>query len=214
MHIVSAGYRMQLLETQIRDKDTGSAELRNALEELGRIMGDEIFGRTRLSSKSIITPLFSRFGGKELQKEEGISIVISTKDDYSYFANGIAFGFNTQYRGYIDFGGARGVSAYSSSFRSLELPDIRKDLYVKRIVIAKSVIATGCTAVTLAQKAMAKYYPEELIIVAPFYSQQGIDELQAELKTAKIYVAFGPDEINKDGMLIPGVGNLDDRLAG
>lgn len=214
MYTVSAGYRMPILETQIRNKDTDSAELKQALEELGRIMGDEIFGRTRLSSKSIITPLFSKFGGKELQKDEGISVVISTKDDYSYFANGIASGFNTRYRGYIDFGGARGISAYSSPFRSLDLPDIRKDLCVKRVIIAKSVIATGCTAVTLAQKAIAKYYPEELIIVAPFYSQQGIDELQAELKAAKIYVAFGPDEINEDGMLVPGVGNLDKRLAG
>ena len=62
--------------------------------------------------------------------------------------------------------------------------------------------------------ALSKYYPEELIIAAPFYCKQGIDELQAELKSAQIYVAFGPDELNADGMLIPGVGNIDVRLAG
>ena len=213
MNIVSVGYKMQLLETLIRDQNTSSEELRDALHELGRIMGSEIWGRSRLSSKKIITPLLVKFTGKQLQQEEGISIVISTKDDYCYFANGIAEGFSTKYRGYIDFGGVRGTQAFTTPYRSLELPEIRSNCPVKRIVVAKSVVATGCTAITLAQKAIATYFPEELIIVAPFYSQQGIDELKAELKNAKIYVAYGPDMINEDGMLVPGIGDIDRRLA-
>ena len=55
--------------------------------------------------------------------------------------------------------------------------------------------------------------PRELIVVAPFYSTQGADELQAELKNAEIDAAFGPDEIDSDGLLVPGVGNIDARLA-
>ena len=71
-----------------------------------------------------------------------------------------------------------------------------------------------CTAITLAKKAFTKYYPEELIIVAPFYCKQGVDELQAELSNARIFVAFEPDNINEDGMLVPRVGNIDARLVG
>lgn len=209
-----SGYKMKLLETTIRNKETAVEELRQALLDLGRIMGDEILGQCNLSSKSIVTPLRSIFSGVQSKPDDGITIVISTKDDYAYFAKGIAEGCSSVYHGYIDFDGARGEAVYSSPYRSMDLPEIKSMLSVKRVIVAKSVIASGCTAITLAKKAVSNYCPEELVIVAPFYSQQGVDELQAELRNAKIYVAFGPDELNSDGMLVPGVGDIDARLVG
>ena len=211
---ISFGYKMKLLETAIRNKETSVEELRQSLLDLGRIMGDEILGQCSLSSKRIITPLLSIFSGVQSKPDDGITVVISTKDDYAYFANGIAEGCASVYHGFIDFDGARGEAVYSSLYRSINLPEIKPTLSVKRVIVAKSVIASGCTAITLAKTAVSKYYPEELIIVAPFYSQQGIEELQAELRNAQIYVAFGPDALNSDGMLIPGVGNIDARLVG
>lgn len=211
---ISGGYKMQLLETAIRDAETSVVELRQALLELGRMMGDEIRGRCSLSSKKVMTPLHLFFGGVQSKPDDGISVVISTKDDYVYFAKGIAEGWSSVYHGYIDFDGARGESVYNSPYRSISFPEIKSQLPIRRVIIAKSVIASGCTAITLAKTAITKYLPEELIIVAPFYSQQGIDELFAELRNAKIYVAFGPDELNQDGMLVPGVGNIDARVAG
>lgn len=211
---ISSGYKMKLLETVIRNKETSVEDLRQSLLDLGRIMGDEILGQCSLSSKRIFTPLLSIFSGVQSKPDDGITVVISTKDDYAYFANGIAEGCSSVYHGFIDFDGARGEAVYSSPYRSINLPEIKPTLSVKRVIVAKSVIASGCTAITLAKTAVSKYYPEELIIVAPFYSQQGIEELQAELRNAQIYVAFGPDELNSDGMLIPGVGNIDARLAG
>lgn len=211
---IPCGYKMKLLETTIRNKETSVEELRQALLNLGQIMGDEILGQCSLLSKSIVTPLLSIFSGVQSKPDDGITIVISTKDDYAYFAQGIAEGCSSVYHGFIDFDGVRGEAVYSSPYRSMDLPEIKPTLSVKRVIVAKSVIASGCTAITLAKTAVTKYYPEELIIVAPFYSQKGIDELQAELRNAQIYVAFGPDELNTDGMLNPGVGNIDARLAG
>lgn len=211
---VSLGYKMDLLETRIRNKATSSAQLRKDLFDLGCIMGEEILGQCKLSPKQVFTPLLSLFHGVESHDDNGITVIISTKDDYSYFAQGIAKGCDSTYRGYIDFDGARGQEVYSSSYRSIDLPEINPSLSVKRVIIAKSVIASGCTAITLAKTALTKYFPEDLIIVAPFYSQQGVNELQAELRKAKIFVAFGPDQLNGDNMLVPGVGNIDSRLAG
>lgn len=211
---LSTGYKMKLLETTIRDQTTETDSLRESLFKLGEIMGDEILGQCKLSIKSILTPRQSIFNGVKTKADDGITIIISTKDDYFYFANGIAKGCSSVYRGYIDFDGKRGEDVYSSPYRSIEFPEINPALSVKRIIIAKSVIASGCTAITLAKTAFAKYYPEELIIVAPFFSQKGVDELQAELRNAKIYVAFGPDALDADNMLVPGVGNIDARLSG
>lgn len=211
---IPLGHKLKVLETKIRDRDTGCADLRQSLIELGRIMGDELLGQSNLTAKSVMTPLLSLFAGVQSQHDDGISIIISTKDDYYYFAKGIAEGCSTVYRGFIDFDGARGNDVYSSPYRSIELPEINHSLSVKRIIIAKSVIASGCTAITLAKTALSKYFPEELIIVAPFYSQKGLDELQVELRNAKIFLAFGPDALTAEGMLVPGVGDIDARLAG
>ncbi len=177
-------------------------------------MGEELIGQERMVTKKISTPLTKIFHGKQLVKDNGISIIISTRDDYDYFAKGISKGCDIIYRGYIDFLGHRGESVYSSPIRSIEFPEIKVAGEIKRIIIAKSVIASGCTAITLAKSAMSRFEAEELIIVAPFYCKKGVEELQAELRRAKMYVAFGPDEIDTDGMLIPGVGNIDQRLIG
>ncbi len=211
---INLGYKMQLLETTIRDKETPTEKLRESLYKLGQIMGAEILGQCTLSPKNIITPLLSPFSGFQQQKDTGISIIISTKDDYQYFATGIAEGFQSTYQGYLDFGDVRGENIFSSPLRALELPEILSEQPIKRVIIAKSVIASGCTAISLARTTLSKYFPEELIIVAPFYSQKGIDELQTELKNAKIYVAFGPDNLNENGLLVPGIGNIDKRIAG
>lgn len=209
---LTLGYKMKILETIIRNKDTTTQELRKALTDLGKMMGSEALGHSNLLKKKIVTPLLSLFSGVDLGDDNGISIIISTKDDYSFFADGIAQGFSSAYRGFIDFANVWGKNIYSSSYRSIEFPEIKPTMSVKRIVIAKSVIASGCTAVTLAKVALSKYYPKELLIIAPFFSQQGVDELQEELHSAKIYTAFGPDELNENGLLVPGVGNIDARL--
>ena len=212
---INFGYRMDVLETIIRDEQTSLEDLRMALFQLGEAMGDEILGIKNTTIKNIKTPMKLWFRGKKLkQTNPELTIVISTKDDYQYFARGISSNFKLIYQGWMDFNGVRGALAYSNSFRSVEFPQIPTGSKVKRVIIAKSVIASGCTAITLAKKARDEYYPEELIIVAPFYSQKGIDELNAELNPTDIFVAFGPDELDDQGLLIPGVGNLDKRLIG
>lgn len=207
-------YKVKLLETKIRDKETSTDELRLALYNLGKIMGDEVYGSCRLKNKEITTPLLKKFWGSQIKEDEGATIVISTKDDYDYFAKGISEGCSNVYRGYMDFDGVRGVNTYTSPARSIEFPKINSEIKVTRMIIAKSVIASGCTAITLAKKALTQYFASELIIAAPFYSKKGIDELLSELNMAKIYVASKPDEIDENGMLVPGVGNIDKRLAG
>lgn len=71
-------------------------------------------------------------------------------------------------------------------------------------------IATGCTAITLAKKAFEKYIPKGLIIVSAF-SDRGLADLIHEFPNADIYVGNDLDEINSNGMFMPGIGNLDLR---
>ena len=88
------------------------------------------------------------------QRSEELTVVVSSLDDYEYFGFGIAKSLANVKRGYIDFEGRRGIEALTHQVRSITLPDANN---VKTVIIAKSVLATGCTAISLARKAMEKY---------------------------------------------------------
>lgn len=139
-------------------------------------------------------------------------IIISTRDDYDNFAQGISGTMEDSLRGYMDFGGLRGKEALSSPVRAMELPKVKHHEIVDTVIVAKSVLATGCTVVNLLRKAIEMYDPKNIIVASIFYSNEGIRDLKIEVRDCKIYVCGKPDALNKDGMLIPGVGNLDERL--
>lgn len=210
IHYIGDDY-LRVLETQIRDKNTNKKELRNSLYLFGYNLGVKICAENFLISTNVFTPMEHTYQGTKIDNSYN-NIIVSTKDDYSYFAAGISKAIGCTYTGYIDFNGARGESTYTEPIRSIELPDILNGKPVKSIIIAKSVIATGCTAISLAKKALEKYVPKSLIIVSAFYSQTGIEELNFELPNADIYVGTAPDSIDQDGMLLPGVGNIDIRI--
>lgn len=66
---------------------------------------------------------------------------------------------------HMDF--VRGKDALSVPVRSVVLPDILMGKQLD-IVIAKAVIATGCTAISLVKKAYEKYMPKVIIITVLF----------------------------------------------
>lgn len=201
---------IKMLETTIRDNSSSKNDLRESLYNLGYLIGIQVCNDHFLNNKRIQTPMGSDFDGQSLIDSN--NIIISTKDDYNYFASGIAKSIKCNYQGFIDFNGARGENVYKSPIRTIELPDITNGKPIENVIIAKSVVATGCTAITLAKKAFEKYMPRKLIIVSYFFSQKGVDELNVALPNAYIYVNEKDDSIDAVGMLNPGVGNIDLRI--
>jgi len=202
---------LEMLKTVIRDKRSDSKLLQDHLFDAGFLMGIKICEERLLHKATIETPM--HFTYEELQiKKTCNSVIISTKDDYAFFASGLNRAIKSDYQGYMDFNGVRGKDTFSSPIRSIELPEIKNGLAVENVIIAKSVFATGCTAISLAKKALEKYMPSKLIIVGIFYSVNGVNELQTALPNADIYICGNPDNIDNNGILIPGIGNIDERL--
>jgi uracil phosphoribosyltransferase len=79
--------------------------------------------------------------------------------------------------------------------------------------ILKSVLASGCTAVSLAKRSLEIYQPCNLIIASVFYSVNGLNEIFNELPSAEMCIFGEADEIDSKGMLIPGMGDLDGRIS-
>jgi Uracil phosphoribosyltransferase len=200
-----------VLETKIRDQNTTGEELKKCLFELGNFVGQEICADNMLLDVIVNTPMEATYSGVKIDESKEY-VVISTKDEYEYFANGIARKLKGCNRGYMEFSGGRKEDEFCAPIRSIDLPEIKTGKPIEYIIIAKSVLATGCTAISLAKKAIEKYMPNGIIIASAFYSERGILELKRELPHAKIYVCTDPDEINADGMLLPGIGNLELRL--
>lgn len=202
----------QFLITDVRDNETAQELLRQRLYELGRITSETIAGEGLVSPKEVITPMGQAYIGYSLARTT--TVIISTRDDYEFFAEGIRCVLSSSYKGYMDFRGDRGPEALQGKRRAIEFPTIKAGEQVDTLIIAKSVLATGCTAISLTQSAIAKYHPRNIIVASVFYTQQGIDELLFQIPNIdSIYVHGKPDVLNDDGMLLPGLGDLDARLA-
>ena len=200
----------EILVTKVRNTATPKDELQNALRLLGQRMGQIISSELFSEKCEITTPMGYKHIG--LCTIPHNTVIISTRDDYNYFAEGIQSTMNNVVRGYMDFEGRRGKDALSSPIRSMSLPEPRKEFPTDSVIIAKSVLATGCTAISLTRKAVEMYNPRNVIIASIFYSDIGIAEMLNEISTAQIFTFGKADSLDENGMLIPGVGNLDQRL--
>jgi len=198
------------LLTDIRDRNSSPELLQKRLFELGELMGKHIAGEEMTIQEQITTPMGHSFTGRRMIQSR--TVVLSTLDDYQYFALGISSVIVGSMRGFMDFAGVRGPDALSSPIRAATLPEVKTGQKVKIVIIAKSVLATGCTAITLAKKAYENYYPEKLIIATVFYSQTGIDDVVQDLPNPRIFVVGEPDSLDSSGMLVPGIGNIDNRI--
>lgn len=206
MEIMSDKYAIAL-RNEIRDVNTDSDKLKDLLYKLGNGVGQKIAEKYFLIERKVVTPMKEEHTGCHISNQE--MVVVSTKDDYQYFGNGVAAVFPNVSRGFMDFSGVRGEDALTCPLREINLPD-KND--VEAVIIAKSVLATGCTAITLAKRAVEKYNPNYLIIASVFYSEQGIEDIKKSCKGVKIFVIGEPEKLRYDGMLVPGFGNLDERL--
>lgn len=207
MEIISNDYAIAL-RNQIRDADTDSNTLKHLLVTLGNGIGQKIIEKYFLEERIIVTPMGEKHSGYHISNKK--IVVVSTKDDYKYFGNGVASVFQNVSRGFMDFAGVRGKDAFTCPLREINLPD-KND--VDAVVIAKSVLATGCTAITLAKRSVEKYNPEYLFIASVFYSEEGVQDIEKKCRCSKVFVIGEPDQLRYDGMLVPGFGDLDKRLS-
>lgn len=195
--------------TNIRNSETSKEQLIESLKVIGQTIGRNIFNDFFTQEAQVTTPMLQPYKGiLNLQKS---IVIISTDADFDNYAQGIASNFKNVYRGYIDYGGKRGKDALREEFRTLHLPDVNLP-YIDILVVAKTVLATGCTAISLTKNAIQKFKPKTVIIASVFYTQTGLIELSNEFPHYE-YLLIEEDQLNEDGMLIPGVGNLDTRLT-
>lgn len=193
----------------VRNERSSPSEIRAALASLGRSIADEVLERYGYCPVEVTTPLSE--GALVARRREHRNIVISTKADFDPFGRIIADELSPAWAGYMDFGDVRGRAALTAPIREISIPE-KGDNPVDTVIVAKSVLATGCTAVSLARVAMDEYQPRQILIATVFYSRAGLSEIAEELPEADIFVVGDPDRLDDNGILHPGIGMLDERM--
>lgn len=136
-------------------------------------------------------------------------MIVSTFEDNEIFAQNIGSFFEDIHYAKLDID--RHQDGWNAKIIRTELPEDVSEF--ERIIFCKSVLATGCTAKTILKKIVEKYNPREIIVISIVGSNEAIAELENAFKAFGIKFLLGEiDKLNKDGLLTPGIGIIEERL--
>ncbi len=134
------------LSNLIKYKEASPHELRNALYVMGIHLAQHIISKLYVNDKEFFTPFDFTLTGP-IPKLPA-SVIITTKSDCNTLGDAFCKAFTNGILGYIDFHGERGEEAMKSPIRQITLPEM-SNKWVECLVVVKSVLATGCTAISL-----------------------------------------------------------------
>ena len=192
----------------VRNPTSSSEEIRLALARLGTTLGEQMCS---LRSIPLPSPRATRrdAGLEPVSMETSLSVIVTTRSDAPTFGLAMATVLQPSAQGSMNFEGRRGLEALNTPIRDVILPDLRGKA-IDLLVVGKSILATGCTAISLTRTAMAAYMPRQVVIASIFYSQIGLNELADAFPNSTILVVGDPAPLNPDGTL--GIGLIRDLM--
>lgn len=189
----------------LRDKATGMKQFRELIEEITTIMTYESMRDIDLIPVQVETPLETTTQYKV--KEESVAIVPILRAGLG-MVNGVHKVFPTAKVGHI--GMYRDEQTLQPQEYYCKLPD---GIENKTVLLVDPMLATGgsaCDALDALKKRGCKKIKFMAIIAAP----EGIDKVASCHPDVPVYVSTLDRALNKDGYIVPGLGDAGDRLFG
>lgn len=191
--------------TLIRDKNTGSKEFRELVEEVAMLMAFEVTRDLPLEEVEIETPL-ARATSKVIKGRKMAIIPIlraglGMSSGILRLIPGAKLGHIGMYR---DHDTLQPVVYYA------KFPE---DIEERDVLLVDPMLATGGSVV-----ASINYIKEQgaksIKLVALVAAPEGIKRVQSEHSDVNIYTAAIDERLNDKGYIIPGLGDCGDRLFG
>ncbi|WP_102348236.1 uracil phosphoribosyltransferase [Bacillus sp. Marseille-P3661] len=189
----------------IRDKNTGTKEFRELVDEIATLMAYEITRDLPLEDVTIETPVATAqakvLAGKKLGVIPILRAGLGMVDGILKLIPAAKVGHVGLYR---DPETLKPVEYY------VKLPS---DIAERELIVVDPMLATGGSAVeaiTSLKKRGAKHIKLMCTIAAP----EGVEEVQKEHPDVDIYIAGLDEKLNEHGYIIPGLGDAGDRLFG
>ena len=191
--------------TIMRDKETGSKDFRQLLEEISLLMGYEITRDIPLEDKEIETPICKMTAKKVSGRKLAIVPILRA-------GMGMVEGLHTLVPvakvGHI--GLYRNEQTHEPVVYYCKLPE---DIQDRLVIVTDPMLATGgssCDALAMLKERGCSNIRLMCLVAAP----EGIARVQKEHPDVDIYVAAIDDHLNADAYIVPGLGDAGDRIFG
>lgn len=189
----------------MRDKETGSKDFRELLNEISMLMGYEVTRDLPLVDKEIETPICKMtaktIAGRKLAIVPILRAGLGLTDGLLTLIPVAKVGHIGLYR---DEQTHQPVEYYC------KLPE---DIQERLVIVTDPMLATGgsaCDAITMLKKRGCRNIRLMCLVSVP----EGIRKVQATHPDVDIYVAAVDDHLNGNAYIVPGLGDAGDRIFG
>lgn len=190
--------------TIMRNKDTGTKDFRENLDEIAELMAYEVCRDLPTKSVEIETPI-GPCTGQELSKEV---IIVPILRAGIGLLDGIRRLVPTAKVGFI--GLYRDEETLEPHEYFAKFPKGLEDAVV---MVVDPMLATGGSAID-ALKMMKAHGAKNIKLVCLVGAPEGIKAVQEAHPDVDIYLAAEDDHLNENGYIVPGLGDAGDRIFG
>jgi len=189
----------------IRDKNTGSKDFRELVEEVAMLMAYEVTRDLQMEDVEIETPVCKTKCKMLAGKKVAIVPILRA-------GLGMVGGMTKL----IPAAKVGHIGLYRDEETLLPVEyfcKLPQDIQERDVIVTDPMLATGGSAVdaiTLLKKKGAKNIKLMCLIAAP----EGIKNVMAHHADVDIYVASIDEKLNENGYIVPGLGDAGDRLYG
>lgn len=186
----------------LRDKNTGSSEFRSIIKEMSRLLAYEATKEIKVERKDIETPLAKTTVERIIEKPIIVSIMRA--------GNGMLEGLLSM----LPFASAGHIGIYRDKFIKntveyyFKLPDDAKG---RPILLADPLLATADTAIACVDR-LKQYEVGPIKMLCILVSKEGLERLHHFHPDVEVYGVSVEESLNKDGYLLPGLGDAGNRL--
>ena len=191
--------------TIMRNKETGSKDFRQLLEEISLLMGYEVTRDLPLESIEIETPICKMTAKRVHGRKLAIVPILRA-------GMGMVEGLHTLVPvakvGHI--GLYRDEKTHEPVVYYCKLPE---DIQDRLVIVTDPMLATGgsaCDAIQMLKERGCANIRLMCLVGAP----EGIEKVQKEHPDVDIYVAAVDERLNEDADIVPGLGDAGDRIFG
>lgn len=189
----------------LRDRETGTKEFRELVEELAILLAYEVTRDLPLKEMTVETPVATArvktLAGKKLGVVPILRAGLGMVDGITRLLPAAKVGHIGLYR---DPATLRPVDYYC------KLPS---DISERDIIIVDPMLATGGSAVA-AINAIKRHGCRNIKLVCLIAAPEGIEAVRKEHDDVDIYLACVDEYLNDHGYIVPGLGDAGDRLFG
>lgn len=193
--------------TRIRDKNIDRIHFRSGITEIGRLFAYEFVNTLKKEPVNVQTPLGIAKGIK-IKDMENI-VVVSVLRAAIPLVEGISRVFKEAEYGVI--GAWRSEKPpFKAKMEYVKLPDLEN----KIIIVADPMLATGGTINSILDEIKKRGKPKRLVIFNIISAPEGINMILENHSEVEIYTCSVDEKLNKDGYIIPGLGDVGDICFG